>query len=101
MTIEVRIDRGIEIKTYRVGRHDPRNSRIISPVRPAAGAPSRSTPAIEAVTSFDWSNRSLVLGPGGDAARAPSSTLRTPLTTATVEALPFFGTVSNTERRPS
>ena len=53
MTIDVRIDSGIEIKTIRVDRHEPRNNRIISPVRPAAIAPSRNTPAIEAVTSLD------------------------------------------------
>jgi hypothetical protein len=39
--------------------------------------------------------------PGGAASRAVSRTLRTPLTTATVEALPFFKTPSSTERRPS
>jgi hypothetical protein len=53
MTMDVRIDSGIETRTIRVDRHEPRNSRIISPVSPAAIAPSRSTPAIEAVTSFD------------------------------------------------
>jgi len=70
-------------------------------VRPAAIAPSRSTPAIEEVTSFDWSNSSLMPRPGGAAARATSRNLRTPLTTATVEALPFLRTLSSTERRPS
>ena len=43
-TSEVRIASGIEIMTTRVERHEPRNSRIISAVRPAAIAPSRSTP---------------------------------------------------------
>ena len=52
-TIDVRIERGIEIKTIRVDRHEPRNSRIISPVSPAAIAPSRTTLVIDAVTSFD------------------------------------------------
>ena len=33
--------------TTRVDRHEPRNSRIISAVSPAAIAPSRSTPAID------------------------------------------------------
>ena len=51
--MDVRIDSGIEIKTISVDRHEPRNNRIISPVRPAAIAPSWSTPAIDAVTSFD------------------------------------------------
>src|ERR1700737_3264659 len=93
--IDVRIDSGIEIKTIKVDRQDPRNSRIISPVRPAAIAPSWRTPAIDAVTSFDWSNSSLMPRPGGAAARAASRTFRTPLTTATVEALPFLRTLSS------
>src|SRR6476619_2950437 len=42
-----------------------------------------------------------MLRPGGAAARAMSRTFRTPLTTATVEALPFLRTLSYTERRPS
>src|SRR5258708_39839254 len=37
---------------------------------------------------------------GGGAARATCSTLRTPLTTASVEALPFLITLSRTERLP-
>ena len=48
-----RIDSGIEINTIRVDRQEPRNNRIINPVSPAAIAPSRRTPAIDAVTSFD------------------------------------------------
>src|ERR1700722_243510 len=82
--MDVRIDSGIEIKTIKVDRHEPRNSRIIRPVRLAAIAPSRRTAAIDAVTSFDWSNSSLMLRPGGAAARATSRTFRTPLTTAAV-----------------
>ena len=52
-TIDVRIDSGIEIKTIRVDRHEPRKRRIITAVRPAAIAPSRITLAIDAVTSLD------------------------------------------------
>ena len=66
-----------------------------SPVSPAAIAPSRSTPAIDAVTSFDWSNSSLMLRLGGAALRATARTLRTLLTTATVEALPFLRTLTS------
>ncbi len=51
--IAARIDSGIEIRTISVDRQDPRKSRIISPVRPAAIAPSRNTLAIDALTSFD------------------------------------------------
>jgi hypothetical protein len=39
--------------------------------------------------------------PGAPAARATFSALRPPLTTASVEALPFLMTLSSTERRPS
>jgi len=53
MTIDVRIESGIEIRTIKVDRHEPRNNRIMSPVSPAAIPPSRRTPAIDAVTSFD------------------------------------------------
>src|SRR5258708_5456659 len=42
-----------------------------------------------------------MLSPGGAAWRAISRTLRTPSTTATVEALPFLITLSRTARRPS
>ena len=42
-----------------------------------------------------------MLRPGGADSRAPWRTLRTPLTTATVEALPFLMTLNKTERRPS
>jgi hypothetical protein len=52
-TSDVRIASGIEIITTRVERHEPRNSRIISAVSPAAIAPSRSTPVIESFTNTD------------------------------------------------
>ena len=39
--------------TTSVERHEPRNSTIISAVRPAAIAPSRSSPWIEALTNTD------------------------------------------------
>ena len=51
--IEVRIDNGIETITTRVERQEPRNSRIISAVRPAAMAPSRSTLVIAFCTNTD------------------------------------------------
>ena len=50
---EERIESGIETMTTRVERHDPRNSTIISAVRPAAMAPSRNSPTIEALTNTD------------------------------------------------
>ena len=67
---EDRIASGIEIMTTSVERQEPRKSRIISAVRPAAMAPSRSTPSTELVTNTDWSNSSLILRPAGAAARA-------------------------------
>jgi hypothetical protein len=52
-TSEVRIASGMEIMTTTVDRHEPRNSRIIIAVRPAAIAPSRSTPVIDCLTKID------------------------------------------------
>ena len=51
MMIEVRIESGIDVTTISVLRHDPRNSRIITAVRPAAMAPSRTTPVMAARTN--------------------------------------------------
>ena len=99
-TSDDRIASGIEIITTSVERHEPRNTRIINAVRPAAIAPSRNTPSTELVTNTDWSNSSLILRPGGAAARIAPSACFTPLTTASVEALPFLITLSSTERWP-
>jgi hypothetical protein len=52
-TSDDRMASGIEIMTTRVDRHDPRKSRIISAVSPAAIAPSRTTPTTEFVTNTD------------------------------------------------
>ena len=49
--MEAKIDSGIDVMTIRVLRHEPRNSRIINPVRAAAMAPSRTTPAMAARTN--------------------------------------------------
>ncbi len=100
-TSDDRIASGIEIITTSVDRQEPRKIRIISAVRPAAIAPSRSTPFTEFVTNIDWSNSSLTLSPAGAAARIACSALFTPLTTASVEALPFLITLSSTARWPS
>ena len=51
--IETRIDSGIEITTISVLRQEPRNSRIISPVSPAAMAASLTTPLTAARTKID------------------------------------------------
>src|SRR6202795_3836640 len=99
-TRDDRIASGIEIITTRVERQEPRKIRIISAVRPAAMAPSRKTPLTEFVTNTDWSNSSLILSPAGAAARVACRACYTPLTTASVEALPFLITLSSTERWP-
>ena len=52
-TSDDRIASGIEIITTSVDRQEPRKTRIISAVRPAAMAPSRKTPLIEFVTKID------------------------------------------------
>jgi hypothetical protein len=52
-TREASMESGIEIMTTRVDRHDPRNSRIINAVSPAAMAPSRTTPTTDWVTNTD------------------------------------------------
>ena len=97
-TSDDRIASGIEIITTSVERQEPRKTRIISAVRPAAMAPSRSTPLTELVTNTDWSNSSLIFSPAGAAARIACRACFTPLTTASVEALPFLITLSRTER---
>ena len=90
----------MEIMTTMVERQEPRNSRIIKAVSAAAITPSRTTLATADLTNTDWSNSSLILRPGGAAARATCSTERTPLTTSRVEALPFLMTLSRTARSP-
>ena len=59
--IDVRIDSGIEIQMMSVLRQEPRNSRIIIPVRPAAMSASVTTPLIAALTNTDWSNIGVIL----------------------------------------
>ena len=51
--MEARIDSGIEMEMMMVLRQLPRNSRIISAVRPAAMAASRITPLMAARTKSD------------------------------------------------
>src|SRR6202051_2588347 len=68
-TSDDRIASGIEIITTSVDRQEPRKIRIISAVRPAAMAPSRSTPVTELVTNTDWSNSSFIERPAGAAGR--------------------------------
>ena len=53
MTSEVAIESGIDVQTISVDRHDPRNSRIISPVSAAAMRASRTTSEMESRTKID------------------------------------------------
>src|SRR6478736_3046431 len=99
MTSEVRIDNGIEIITTNVERQEPRNRMIIIAVSTPAMAPSFKSATMDSLTKMDWSNSSLIVMPGGAAAREVTSASFTALTTASVEALPFLMMESNTERR--
>jgi len=65
----------IEIITTSVDRQEPRKTRIINAVRPAAMAPSRSTPLTEFVTIPTGRTSSSILSPGGAAARIPQGIL--------------------------
>ena len=51
--IDTRIESGMEIQMISVLRHEPRNSRIINPVSPAAMAASFTTPMTAARTKID------------------------------------------------
>ena len=53
MTSEVAIESGIEVQTISVERHEPRKSRIMSAVRPAAMVASRTTSLIDSDTKMD------------------------------------------------
>ncbi len=101
MASEASTESGIEISTISVDRHEPRNSRIISPVSPAAIAPSRSTSAMAPDTNTDWSNSGVMVTSFGAAALIVGSSDLTAFTTERVDAWPFFSTVSSTPRCPS
>ena len=98
---ENRMASGIETMMMTVERHEPRNTRIISPVSAAAMTPSRSTPVTASLTKADWSptaTRSISLG---RPARICGSSALTPLMTSSVEADPAFWMVISTAFLPS
>ena len=95
---ELSTDSGMETSTTRVLRHEPRKSRIISPVSPAAMAASRMTSTMAPETNTDWSNSAAIFMSFGAAAWMPGSIVRTRLTTDNVEELPFLRISSSTER---
>ena len=103
MMIETRIDSGIDTMTISVLRQEPRNSRIISPVSPAAMAASLMTPCTLARTKTDWSNSGVIFRPlaaGGRAASMAGIFAFTASTTASVEALPLLRIGISTPRWP-
>jgi hypothetical protein len=61
---ETRMASGIDTTITSVERHEPRKSRIMSPVRAAAIAASRSTPCSDARTKTDWSKSGLIWSSG-------------------------------------
>ena len=61
---------GIEVAMMTVERQLPRNNRIIRLVRPAAIAPSRTTPLMAAFTNRDWSDSTSILSASGSWAGA-------------------------------
>ncbi len=101
MMIPVRIDSGIETATISVLRHEPRNSRIIKAVSPAAIAPSFKTPSTAARTNTDWSKSRSSFNSGGNCAWMFGSASRTRLTTLSVEDPSPLRIVISTARRPS
>ena len=87
--------------TTTVGRQEPRKSRIISAVSPAAMAPSLSTAATDMATKTDWSNRDLMTIPAGAASRATTKVRLIASTRSSVETLPFLMAAISTEGMPS
>ena len=98
---EVRIESGIETSTTMVERQEPRKSRIVRPVSPAAITASWITPSIAAETKTDWSNNSRRTMPSGAAARMSGRAFLTLLTTSRVEAVPFLKIRISTDWAPS
>lgn len=84
-----------------VERHEPRKSRIISAVSAAASVASVSSPSMACSTNPDASASTSTRVPSGAAALMVGSIAFTRLATSSVEASPFFITVSTTLRRPS
>ena len=94
------MDSGMETATMAVERRLPRNSRIISAVRHAAMAASRTTLCTDSRTNTDWSAIRLTFKSLGTVDRMRGRAARTRLTTSSVEALPLLLMVSRAARRP-
>jgi hypothetical protein len=96
VVIEARMASGMEIVMINVDRQLPRNSRIISPVRAAAMAPSRITPDTASLTNTDWSPTAWSDRLFGSDSLIFGNSFLTPLITSRVEAEPDFWIVINT-----
>ena len=99
--IDVRIDSGMETATMSVLRQEPRKTRIISAVSPAAIAPSLMTPSTAARTKTDWSKSNSNFSSGGIWAWMLGSASRTRSTTSRLDAPSPLRMVISTARRPS
>ena len=97
---ETRIESGIEMQMMIVLRQEPRNNRIIRPVKPAAIAASLITPEIAARTKIDWSPTSSAFSSFGSVCKSFGRNLRTLSTISMVDA-PLFRIGCNTPRVPS
>ena len=78
----------MEVRTMRVERHEPRNSRTTAATSPATSRISCSTPLTAARTKMDWSKIGSMLMPGGAEARISGRRARMPSMMSTVDALP-------------
>ena len=101
MMIDERIDNGIEIAMISVDLQLPRNTRIITAVSAAAITASRITPCTAARTKMLWSDSGVIFSCGGTVLATRGNIPRMPLTTSSVDALPFFKIEISTPRRPS
>ena len=101
MTIDTRIDSGIETTTMSVLRQLPRKTRSITAVSAAAMHASLTTPCTAARTKIDWSKSSETLSSLGSRLRVVGRVSRTRLTTSRVLALPSLRIDMRTDFLPS
>ena len=95
------IDNGMLIAITSVERHEPRKSRITSPVSTAASTASLATPSTAARTNTDWSTSGVTSTLAGSVARIGGSASFTRCTISSVEEPVDLSTVSSALRAPS
>src|ERR1700722_13553213 len=98
---ELNTARGIDTVIMSVERQEPRNTKIMKPVKAAAVKPSRTTAVTEALTKPDWSPTYFKVTPEGKAARITGRRSFTPEMISKVDAEPIFSTDIRTPLRPS